>query len=154
MSQLLLIQMYDRGARVHAEFRACCRRERETLPRPVSKAHRLVGWLSSLLFVRTRQRWFRTFHLRIREKISNVASRPVRNLTEIGLEILREGWVNFRHLVVVSPSARRQKSHLQQKSNYPGRTTKGARLFLWKRHRDLNASVTNAPPQSKLLVKP
>lgn len=80
----------------------------------------------------------------------HVAS-SVRNLTEIGLEIPREGRVNFRHLVV--PSARRQKSYFRQKSSYLERTIERSHHFIKKGNAIWIAFVTNMTLRSKSLVK-
>lgn len=78
--QLLLIQMYDQGARAHAKFLTCCRCE-EKLGRT---QYRNAG--SPLPFARIARR-LPTFHSRAREKILTSRRARAKNLTEIGLEI-------------------------------------------------------------------
>lgn len=88
------------------------------LPLCVKKLRHRAEVLAHLLPFARIVRWLRTFHSRGNFHVAS----SVRNLTEIGLEIPREGRVNFRHLAV--PSARRQKSYFRRKSSYLERTTK------------------------------
>lgn len=94
------------GMRAHAKFHTCCRYGEET------SGPKYRGFSSSFIF--RKNKVVPNFSLASGSRENFHVASPVSNLTEIGLEIPRKGWVNFRHLVVFL--ARRVKNHTSDKN--------------------------------------